>query len=171
MSTPYNSVDVALRAPLLSFCISLGITPEIADDIVQETLISVWSAKLTDGCEVTDAQLKRYAIVALKNRIVDYYRKRQTELKAVNGSVRAEAIFEATSRATDRAYGEIEAAVQKLPSEMKKLWRIYEALTRRNNALPTSDQLSKALGVSESTARRHVVQMIEYVRTLLNAAH
>lgn len=157
----FNIEFVSLRQDLLAYAISLAGDSDLAEDLVQETLLKLWSQRERLA---KHPQPKALAMSILKNQLRDEWRHRQLQLTPTD---REQAVENNTVELTDEV-ALIAHIVDTLPPLQRQIFSMKEMEGYDQQEIMAITGCSpESLRQNLSRARRHIRQ--EYLR--LTAAH
>lgn len=142
---------------LYVYALSLVDERSIAEDIVQEVFLRLWSKK---GKLVIETSLKNFLYRSIHNEFVDYYRKRKKETDFLdNISLNTvHAFVQEEDQDLTQKLEKVKKEIEMLPEKCKEVFILSkkEGLTNR--------EIAKYLNVSIKTVEGHVSKAFKTIR-------
>lgn len=135
------------HAPLFRFAESYVLSPDIAEDIVQEVFIKLWE----DRKIKISKSLKGYLFFMVKNASLNYLRTIQLEDKRKTNLMEGQILSDvADLDLDDEVSRKIKSAIQELPPQCQKVYSlsIYSGLKQ--------SEIAEELGISVNTVKAQI---------------
>lgn len=135
---------------------------ETSEEIVQDVFLKIWENReklQTIGC------FKAFVFRTTKNMLLDYYRRRKTEMKAFEVLAmqpETDAEFSDSKLIYSQHCLLIQQAISKLPPKRRE---IVEMRTQEDLSL---DEIAGRLAISKSVVKKQLYQGMAFVRTYMH---
>ena len=128
---------------------------EVAEDIVQETFITVWESKKTYN---SYQGFKAYLYELVQNKCTNYLKHRAVEDKYVSYvKVTEEEVDGDYDLMQEEIYRELYIAIRELPGKCRRVFELH--LEGKKN-----DEIAKILGISVLTVKSHKQNAIHFLK-------
>lgn len=139
-------------------------SPDLADDIAQETFLSLWK----DRANVADIKnLRGFLYTSVKFQVHKLFRRMKVE-EAFNIYLnhKLSSQNESAEQETKMAVKELESSLQEGISHLSPQQRRAFKLSREQGL--THDDISKLMGVSKKTVKDYIVRSLAFLRPYLD---
>lgn len=156
----FRELFTAWSPKLYHFTLGLTGSPELAEDIVQDSFLKIWLRR--DRLSEVE-HFSSYLFRMARNQIVSGIRRKAMENLILDkriGQPEPEAGVDEHLH-IKLVKNVIEQAVQQLPEQQRRVWRL-----RRQEGLRIKE-VAAALGISEVTVKRHLTQAQSTLRQVL----
>lgn len=128
---------------------------EVAEDIVQETFITVWESKKTYN---SYQGFKAYLYELVQNKCTNYLKHRAVEDKYVSYvKVTEEEVDGDYDLMQEEIYRELYIAIRELPGKCRRVFELH--LEGKKN-----DEIAEILGISVLTVKSHKQNAIHFLK-------
>ncbi len=127
----------------------------ISEEVVQDSFIKLWEN--FEKIKEVDRSIEAYLMITLKNKIIDYYRKSQTQIKHINlytDNKETELNIDAQWELTDK----IDLIYSKLPEKTVEIFKLS-----RDKGL-TYQEISVHKNISIKTVELHISKALTTFR-------
>lgn len=153
---------------LYILCYSKTKNNEVAEEIVQDLFIALW--KRLDKIDLSE-KIENYLIKSARNKIVDYYRKRNNSkvCTLTDQSLCKESVCDIASVTHNLAINnflenDLQLVINKLPCRCQEVYR----LSREKHM--TTREIASHLDISPKTVKNHLTKALSFIDKHLKTA-
>lgn len=140
---------------LYDFALAKVHDPDVAEEIVQDLFVNLWEKR--KGLIVSN--LSGYLFVAVRNRVMDYYKERLfSDLEAVDHVTAPDyPLF------LDELENELEQAMGKLPGKTREIFMLSRLEGK------SAGEISRKLNLPKRTVEYHITQALRQMKVFLRS--
>lgn len=151
----FHDLFTRFRSYLVLFAMRRVEQLEVAEDIVQETFITVWESKKTYN---SYQGFKAYLYELVQNKCTNYLKHRAVEDKYVSYvKVTEEEVDGDYDLMQEEIYRELYIAIRELPGKCRRVFELH--LEGKKN-----DEIAEILGISVLTVKSHKQNAIHFLK-------
>ncbi|MHA3790006.1 RNA polymerase sigma-70 factor [Flavobacterium hauense] len=156
--TAFEALYVRYKNRLQSFCLFMLKSPTVAQDVVQEVFIKVWSARRTLN---TDQSFSNYIYTLAKNQSLNELRSAKRKETMENILIRQEEASENENAETKLIVKEYQALLEAAINELSEQKRRIYVMSR--NEGKSHKEIAEIMQISPHTVQSHISDSLRVI--------
>jgi RNA polymerase sigma-70 factor (ECF subfamily) len=152
---------------LLRYCkMQLPYPSDEAEDIILEVFFKIWQQRHTLAIH---SSLASYLYIVVKNRIHDFYRKKNISIHESLDSIAEESAPEHMIPHEQMVFKEVSLEMDRLIAKLPPGTQLVFSMNRQDNL--TYDNIALILNVSINTVKTHMYRALKYLKEAYRASN